>query len=204
MALGDTYSQLKADVASWLNRDDLSANVPDMITLGENRAYRELRLRCMEAALSSTISSGTISVPERYVAMKYAYVNATPVSKLERKDAEWIYQTYPTRSADGIPRYFAREADSFIFAPYPDSAYTVKGIYYRRLPALSDSNTTNWFTENAPELLLFAALAEAKAFIEDNERVSLWNQKYMDVRDRLMKQEEDEEFSGSPLAMTNR
>lgn len=204
MALGDTYSQLKADVASWLNRDDLSANVPDMITLGENRAYRELRLRCMEAALSSTISSGTISVPERYVALKYAYVNATPVRKLERKDAEWIYQTYPTRSADGTPKYIAREADSFIFGPYPDSAYTVKGIYYRRLPALSDSNTTNWFTENAPELLLFAALAEAKAFIEDNERVSLWNQKYMDVRDRLMRQEEEEEFSGSPLAMTTR
>ena len=44
MALG-TYSELKTSIANYLNRDDLTAVIPDFITLTENRLDRELRVR---------------------------------------------------------------------------------------------------------------------------------------------------------------
>jgi hypothetical protein len=199
-----SYSELKTAVSTWLARSDLTSYTGDLVALGEKRIYRDLRIRAMEASLSSTIAAGVIAVPDGYVAMKYAYVEANPIGKMQRKDAEWIYEKYPTRAADGQPRYFAREADNFIFGPYPDSTYTIKGVYYKRLTALSDANPTNWFITNSPDLLLFAALCEAAPFLKADNRIQIWETKYKMVKDSIQLEDDQEEFSGSPLAMTSR
>lgn len=198
------YSDLKTALENWHKRPDLDDYTADFIRLGEHRIYRDVRLRCMETALSTAISSGVIAVPSGYASLKYAYVNGSPMTKLERKDAEWIYHNYPTRSADGKPLFIAREGDNFIFGPYPDSTYTIKGIYYKKLDALSDSNTTNWFTTNAPDLLLFAALCEAGVYMEDDPRIAMWERKYAMQVSAIQAEDEREEFSGSPLAATVR
>ena len=198
----DSYSTLQTAVINRLHRADVTSLVPDFIALGEARIYRDLRIRCMETALSSTIASGVIAVPTGYVELKHAYIDGSPSGKLTRKNADFIYFNYPTRSADGKPKYIAREADNFIFGPYPDSAYTVKGIYYKRLDALSDSNTTNWFITNAPDILLFAALYEAADHISNDAAMMKWDQRYNQVKDRIQSENDAEEFSGSPLSMS--
>lgn len=197
-----TYSELQTAVINRLHRANLTSLVPDFIALGEARIYRDLRIRCMETALSSTIASGVIAVPSGYVELKHAYIDGSPSGKLTRKNADFVYQNYPTRSADGKPKFIAREADNFIFGPYPDSAYTVKGIYYKRLDALSDSNTTNWFTSNAPDILLFAVLCEAADHISNDAAMMKWEQKYIQIKDRIQRENDAEEFSGSPLSMS--
>ena len=111
---------------------------------------------------------------------------------------------FPTRSSTGKPSYIAREGSNFIFGPYPDSAYTIKGIYYAKLTALSDSNTTNWFTSNAPDLLLWAALCEAEPFLKNDERIMLWQSKYDMAKEAIQREERDEQFSGGGLAATVR
>jgi hypothetical protein len=199
-----TYAELKTSISNWLARSDLNAYVGDFIALGEKRIYRDLRIRAMETAMNSSIASGVIAVPSGYVAMKYAYIEANPIGKLARKDAEWIYEKYPTRAADGQPCFFAREADNFIFGPYPDSTYTVKGVYYKRLDALSDSNTTNWFVANAPDLLLFASLCEAAPFLKADNRIQVWEAKSGMVKNSVQLEDDQEEFSGSPLQVTGR
>lgn len=201
----NNYATLQTAVENWLNRPDLATTyTPDLIRLGEIRIYRDLRIRCMETALSSAISSGVLAIPSSYKEMKFAYIESSPISKLQRKDAEWIYHNYRTRSADGTPKFFAREGENFIFGPYPDSDYTVKGVYYKSLPALSGSNTTNWFTDNAPDLLLYASLCEAAPFIKNDERIPIWEGRYNLAKDRIQQEDDREEFSGSPLAMTVR
>lgn len=205
MAAITSYATLTTEIGAWLHRGtSLDAEIAGFIQLGEARVYRDLRVRQMEVSLSSAIASGVISVPTGYLEMKYAYINGSPMRKLERKDAEWIYLNYPTRSSDGTPRFFAREAESFIFGPYPDSAYTVKGVYYKKLDALSDSNTTNWLVTDAPDLILFASLCEAAPWMHDDARIPLWEKKYAQIAQRIQRNDEQEEFSGSPLASTVR
>lgn len=197
-----TYAELQTAIANRLHRTDLTSLITDFISLGEAKIYRDLRIRCMETALNSTISAGVIAVPSGYVELKHAYIDGSPSGKLTRKNADFIYKNYPTRSADGKPKFIAREADSFIFGPYPDSAYTVKGIYYKRLDALSDSNTTNWFTANAPDILLFAALYEAADHTENDAAMAKWGNKYEQVKERIQSENDAEEFSGSPLSVS--
>jgi hypothetical protein len=197
-----TYAELVTAAGNWLHRGtSLDALIPDFITLAENRIYRELRVRQMETAMSITITSGVAAIPSGYRELKYAYIDGTPVGKLERKDSEWIHLNYPTRSADGKPRYIARDAGNFIFGPYPSDGYTLKGTYYKRLAALA---TTNWLTDDAPDLILWATLCEAAPYIVDDERVPLWENKYAIAKQRVQRESDDEEFSGSPLASTVR
>ena len=196
-----SYATLKTTIADWLKRDDLTDSIPGFIRFGELRIYREMRVRAMETALTGTIASGVLAVPSGYVEMKYMRVGT---QKVQRKDVEWMYEKYPTRTSGGQPKFVAREVDSFIFGPYPDSAYTVTGLYYKALPALSDSNTTNWLITDAPDLILFASLCEAAPYMMNDERIPVWGNKYVATKDRIQSQEDDEEFSGSPLAVTAR
>jgi hypothetical protein len=198
------YSEVQDAVARWLHRTELTDYIPDFIALAEARIYRELRIRCMETQLSTAVAAGVIAVPSGYVEMKHARVDAAKPSALQRKSDEWIYANYPTRSADGMPKFFAREADSFIFGPYPDDGYTIKGVYFKRLTALSDANTTNWFTTNAPDILIFGALCEATPYLVKDIRIPVWESKYASVRDQIQRENDREEQSGSPPFMTAR
>ena len=199
-----TWATLKTEVANQLNRTNLTDDVPFFIQLAEFRIYRELRVRQMETVLNSTMSSGQIAVPSGYRSLKFAYIDGTPVQKLERKDAEWIYHNYPTRSASSKPFYIARDGGNFIFGPYPDSAYTVKGVFYKQLDLLSDSNTSNWLITDAPDLIYFAALCEAEPWLGDDDRIAIWERKYEVVKQRVQLADNAEEFSGGPLAATRR
>lgn len=196
------YSELKTAAANWLHRSDLTSYIPDFITFGEAQIYRDLRIRAMETSLNTSISAGVLSVPSGYLEMKFIYADSSPVQKLTRKDAEWIYTNYPTRSSDASPKFFAREGDNFIFGPYPDSGYTVKGIYYKKLDALSDSNTSNWFTTNAPDLLLYAALIAAEPFIKNDARLPTWKAMYDVIKNSVQDTDDREEFSGSVLSVS--
>ena len=197
-----SYSELKTAVANWLNRSDLTSYVPDIITFGEKRIYRDLRIRAMETALSSAISSGVVALPSDYVELKFAYVNGSPTRILKRRQPDFIYEKYPTRSADAKPNFIAREASNFIFGPYPDSGYTIKGVYYKRLDPLSDSNTTNWFTANAPDLLLYASLVEAEPFLKNDSRIATWESFYQRVKNQVQDEDMRENHSGSAPTAT--
>ncbi len=194
-----TYADLQTAVASWLHRADLTAITPDLIRLGELRIFREVRCRDMETALSGTIANGVIALPSDYLDLKFAYIDATPVSKLDRASASQIYEQYPYRSASGKPTSIAREGSNFIFGPYPDSGYAVKGIYYAE--PVSIATTANALFVANPDLYLFAALCEAAPYIQDDPRVQLWEGKYASIKQQIAWEDSEEYGSGAGMAV---
>lgn len=194
------YATLQTSIASFLHRTDMTDIIKELIADAEIRIANELRIRAMEAAFSSAISSGSVALPSGFLEWKFLYVDGDAAQKLERKDPEWIYTNYPERTGSGKPVFFAREGENLIFGPYPNSAYTVKGRYYKKLDALSDSNTTNWFITNAPDLLRYGALCEAAPYMADDQRIAIWEGKYQMAKKRIQKTERDESFSGSVLS----
>lgn len=189
-----SFSTLKSSIADWLDQDDIGDAIDTMIDLAEARIYRELRIKPMETALSVTISSGVAAVPSDYLELRYAYVDTNPVTPLQVKSPQFIHLDYPQRSSDAVPIYIARDGSNFIFGPYPDSNYTIKGSYYAKLDALSTSNETNWFITNAPDLLLYGALVHSAAYLEDDNRLTMWEAAYQQVKDRVIEQDKQERY----------
>ncbi len=54
------YSELKAAIADWLNRSDLTDSIPDFIALAETRHKRDFKIRRMETRVISTIRYGKL------------------------------------------------------------------------------------------------------------------------------------------------
>jgi len=171
----NTYAELQTAVASWVHRADLTTPIPDLIMLGERWIWRHARVRDMEAALSLTIASGVATIPTDYRSLKHARIDGTPTRHLRMRAASWIMENYPLRSSGGKPFFIAADGASFIFGPFPDSNYSVLGTYYKELTTIATSANAV-FTAN-PDLYLFAALAETRAFIQDDKRIPIWTAK---------------------------
>jgi hypothetical protein len=193
------YTTLQSALLDWLDRDDMTAVAPTLVQLGENRIYRELRLRSMEATLNVTIAAGIAPIPADFLELKEAHVLDNNISyPLHSETNEFIYRKYQTRSSDSMPRYISQEGDNFIFGPYPDTTYTIRGTYYKRLTALSASNTSNYFTGNGADLLFWASLAEAELYLKNDNRTVLWEQKYQQARAMITKERNRERTGNGP------
>lgn len=199
MALA-SYANLTAAVADWLHRSDLTTPIADFVVIAENRINREVRCADMETAYTGTISSGVIAVPTDFLEWKAVYIDSNGATRLQPKSWEWLLFNYPTRSAEGLPKFIARNASNFEFGPYPDSTYSVKGTYYKRLAAVS-SSWHNLATEY-PDLYLFGTLVAAAPYIGDDPRIPTWNAMYESIRDSINQEAVKADISGAPLVMT--
>lgn len=202
-----SYTSFGTSLATWLLNTNTAtitdvgvSMVGDLITLGENRLFREARTRDMEVAMSTAIGSGVVAVPSGYVTAKNVYLSGTPTQKLERRSVEWIYEHYPNRSSESKPSFFAREATNFIFGPYPDSNYTFNMVYYKHLTAISGAAVNALFTAN-PDLYLFACLSEGDMVIGRDPRIQVWEAKYRNVLTQVNGEDSSEGGSGSSLQM---
>lgn len=198
MALA-TYANLKTAITSWLDVPvaTFTSQIDDLVTIAEARIFREARTKDNEQSFTTSIGSGVMSLASDYVEMKSIRVDATPVTQLERRSNEWIYSGYPNRSPEGVPRFFAREGAALIFGPYPDSNYTLKGVYYKQLGALS--GTLHALFTNNPDLYLFACLAESELLIGRDERIKIWEAKYQTILANVNGLDNREDSSGSVL-----
>lgn len=196
-----TYAELKTAIVSWLDvpTATFTSQIDDLITVGEKRLFRQARTRDMEYAISATIAAGFIALPADYVSIKYAYIDGSPVTRLERRPSDWIYQHFPLRSADRKPKYIARESTNFIFGPFPDATYAVKGIYYRRQALIA--NTPNALFLANPDLYLFSCLAESEPLIGRDNRIALWEAKYQRILADVNGEDRTEDVSGGGLQM---
>jgi hypothetical protein len=154
-----TYSGLKASIADWLNRSDLTNQIEDFIGLAEADFNAKLRIRQMEQIDAITIDSETETVPTGFIGVrsfyilsagtKYALEYITPHNMFEIKAG----------STTARPRVYTIESDnaaeSLRFGPAPDSAYTGYLSYYKRFPALSDTSTSNYILTNHPGIYLY-------------------------------------------------
>lgn len=201
MAIITDYATLITAIQDYLNRSDLSTFAPNFLQGAEGKLYKNLRIRAMENALSVTTSSGVAALPTSpaFLELKYAYVNQSPVVPLTKVAPEQIYQKFPNRTAGEVPFYIAEEATNFIFGPYPQDGLTIKGIYYARLTSLGSGNTTNWFTSNAPDLLLYGSLLEAEPFLVGDERMVMWNELYTRAFNAVKDEETRRKSGGGKL-----
>jgi hypothetical protein len=196
MALVTNYATLVTAIEDYLARADLTTWVPNFLQNAEQRLYRTLRIRSMESALSGTIASGVLALDSDFLELKYAYVNRTPVQLLERVAPQEIYGRWPTRSGGAVPTHIAVDGTNYIFGPYP-GAFDIAGVYYARPALLSGSNTTNWFSDNCPDLLLYGALLEAESFIKNDPRIMVWKDFYAQALESV--KEEESVQRGGPL-----
>jgi len=179
MAL-DTFSGLKTTIADYLNRDDLTSIIPSFITLAEAKFNRKLRVRQMVKRATATIDTQYFAFPTDWLQAKQFVLNTNPITYLEyvtNFQGDELRAT--TAISVGKPQYYSFVGSQIEVIPSPDTGYTGELTYYGKIPALSDSNTSNWLLAYAPDLYLYGALLEASPYLKDDERLAVWGNLYI-------------------------
>lgn len=199
MALAN-YTDLLASVAAWLNRTDLTAIIPDFVTIAEARISRDLRVRkqILTSTLSTVSGARGVNLPADWLAFENVSLLTSPEQQLTYATVEHLDIVYPNNGTNGKPSLYTIEGDQILFGPTPDGIYTVSILYFARFAALA-TNSTNWLMTNHPSVYLYAALMQACLYVKDDKRMSEYKALYEDVVSGLQKQDDTAQHSGSSL-----
>ena len=200
------YTELKASVADWLNREDLTAQIPDFITFAEARLNRTLRTREMLTRRRTVTTDGFIGLPPDYLETYQLQLptNATntpePLTFIGPDEAARFKAT----SMTGKTRYYTIIDGAFELIPTPSSSVELTITYYAKVPALSSTQATNWLLTKAPDIYLYATLANAAPYLQNDERIPVWSQLASSAFDELMMDSERASRSRTNLTARRR
>lgn len=169
----DTYTNLKAALASALHRGDLTNSIPDFISLAEAKFNKRLRIRAMENRQTATASSEYLSLPDGFLALRNLQLNTTPRQLLEYAAPEWLDRNYPDSTSLGEPKFYTLVGGEIQLAPVPDSSYEIEIDFYKKWDIATDG--TNWLLTNDPRTYYYGALMEASAFLVNDKRIPVWS-----------------------------
>jgi len=200
----NSYSTLQTAVANWLDRDDLTDRIPEFIALNEAIFNRVLRIRAMETTVTADTVGGTKSydLPTGYVQMRQIHLVTSPVTALQYLTPEMMYRVW-AGSSSGKPESYTIIGDKIFFGPTPDSVYSYTITYYKTFDNLSDSATTNWVILNAADVYLYGTLLQAEPFLNNDQRIPVWERGLRQGMADLQEQDDKDRHSGSELRVMN-
>ena len=180
-----TYSSLTQDLKDWMENDgtEFSNETDNFIGLAEQRIVRDIDPQAFTTSAYSSfnVNDRFVTKPTDALIIRHLlYLDSDSKRNfLEKKTDEFIYDYWPTSATTGTPKYWTDYNDTeLLVAPTPSAALTIEMSYVQRLDTLSSSNTTNWLTINAQELLLFGSLMEACTFSKSREDLQIYSQRY--------------------------
>lgn len=181
-----TFTELKAAIATWAHRTDLTAVIPDFIALAESRINRSAFLHRLEQEtnLLSVVDARTIALPSGLVEPKALWLT-TYNDRLELRYR--LPDLMPVYDDSGQPQYWTIDGATIAFDRPADQAYTWT-LRYTGSFTLSDAAPTNWLLTNHPDVYLYASLLETAPYIRDMEQMQVWKAAYdlalMEVNDK--------------------
>lgn len=198
------YSDLKAAIASWAARNDLTTQLDDFIDMAEADFNRKLRTEQMIAETTLTLSSTSTSVnlPSDFLEIESIAYTTYP-AEINFATRKQLKDQYASQSS-GKPKVYTLRAAAtsggvqrMEFGPSPDGAYSLIMSYYQKIPGLSTSNTTNWLMTKEPEAYLFCSLSKALSYIQDSERKQEIKIRWAEIETELTQEDENRKLGGS-------
>lgn len=158
-----TYSELQANVATYLHRTDLTAVIPTFIQLAESALFREVSPPETETVVTGSTVSGYAVLPVDFGTLQKLTITANGTTRA----LEYLALANVGNEVQESPGYYTFEAGKLrIYGTSTGQAYTLH--YLPNMGALSDTNTTNWLLANAPDLYLYASCLEGAKYIRDD------------------------------------
>lgn len=197
-----TYSELKDAVADLLDRDDLTTQIPTFISLAEASFNRGIRHWRMEARTQGSQSSGDqyMQIPSDWIETMRMHVTGNGTTVLDLASmADIADKRAGAEDVTGRPTHYAMVDSQFELYPTPDADYTIELLYIAKIPVLSDSNTSNWLLDEAPDLYLYGAALHSAPLLQEDERLAVWGQMYGALGKAINSASKRAKFSGSGL-----
>jgi hypothetical protein len=189
------YASLQTAISDTLDRADLP--VTTFIRLAEAAIGRELRHWRMESREEAAVLARFVALPTGWKETVRMSISGGADLDLV-SDAE-MASMRARNSTGGSPLFYALTAGQIELYPAPDGNYTLEHVFKAAVPALSDSNTSNWLLDEAPDAYLYGALIHSAPYLVEDARLSTWGALYTSAIDGLQKESDKARHSGTGL-----
>lgn len=200
----NTYTNLQTAIANFLARSDLTAQIPDFITMAEARMSRELETRSQEKRVQASTVGGNeyLALPTDLREVREVKLNTTPLTVLNYYSPVALDEKFAS-GGQGKPLGYSIIGDEIKLRPIPDTTYTVEIVYIGTIEALSTTNQTNNVLTRSPDAYLYGALAEAYAYLLDEQRAAQYMQRFNLAIDEIRRDEQRAHYGTGSLQMSS-
>ncbi len=208
MAESLTYNSLITDIQTYAERSDSGfiAQIPRFIMLAENRIASEVHglglLKFGDFQLNQ--SNPTFAKPARWRETSFLYIIINgEIQFLKGRGLTFCRTYWPDQTQEGVPEYYCDYSyEHTLVAATPDQDYSAQIAYHERPIPLDITNQTNWTTQYAPQLILYASLLEAQPWLKLDERVATF-QSMFDRASAAVTQEATRRVNGDDALQRN-
>ena len=188
-----TLTTLKQAIKDYAENDETTFvnNLDNFIRNTEERLLKlvDLNFFRKNVTAATAASNKFLALPSDYLAsFSFSVVSGGKNVFLLQKDVNFLQEYTPDPTVTGTPKYYGIfDVNNIILAPTPDQAYTAELHYYYRPESLTTASTgTTWFSENAPDVLLYGCLIDAYMFMKaDPQTIQMYEQKFVETATRL-------------------
>jgi hypothetical protein len=194
-----SYTDLQASIRSWLNRDELTSEIPDFIVLCEAKLRRRLRAKQVRVRSSILLGpTGEYILPAGVKEVSSLYLNGADLKgELRLTTPERVNLIRAQWGPSGIPTVFAVVDGTLLLGPVPDTSYDAEIIWDAEITPLSASAPTNWLLTDYPDIYLYGSLMHSAPFLRDDERLTEWEGLLNTALDELEKARDSAEYGGN-------
>jgi hypothetical protein len=202
MATITNYSTLQSTIADYLNRADLTSQIQTFIQFVESDLNTRLRCREMIVRATTTNDDEFVKLPLDFLeALNLQIVGgASPLRYVTLDEADMINKAQVLTQVS----VYSLMNGAIELIPPPSTDVEIEMVYYGKIPALSDSQTTNWLLTKAPDVYLYGALTHAAPFLMDDQRIPVFGNIYLKRVEELNQESQKSLHSGSPLLARTR
>lgn len=198
-----TYSGLQSAIADFLNRSDLTSQIPGFISLAESKFNRDERLRCRQAIVraQADLNAQFETLPSDYAEMWNIQLNTQPLTVMEYVPPQVADQWKARHWAPGKPTKFTVVGNTMELVPPPDGTYSAEMLYFGKITPLSSTNTSNWLLQLAPDAYLYGALMESAPYLRDDDRLSMWAASLNAILEQIRVNDQRATYNAGPIMM---
>lgn len=205
-----TYDELVTKIRDYTEVDSgvfTSTIINGFIDDAEFRILRDVDSDNNRKYATATLNTGNrfIDTPQNLLVIRSAQIiDGSDRTYMEPRDTSFMSE-FNASGATGKPRYYAMwDEDTIVFAPTPDSAYTIQLNYILKPTSLVDNTSGTYLSQKFPNGLLYACLVEAYGFLKGPaDMIQFYEQKYASALqgftiEQVGRRRRDEYQDGSP------
>lgn len=167
-----TYAELQTEIADFIVHDDVTSKAGDLIRLFEAAANDGLRMHERESRAQHTVPAGEthqyITLPTDWGGPRAVRRDCGPIEYVTPSEMDYIKAFQPGLTVnDEFFGYYTIEAQTIRLYPSAAAGESIEFLYWKNIPALSATNTTNWLLALRPDLYLYGSLMHAGVYIKD-------------------------------------
>jgi len=197
-----TYDELKTQVASYLNRGDLTSQMDIFISLTESDINKKIKHQDMmkRAVAKADSTSQYMQLPADWINCINIELNTADHKVLMQQSIESLdLKRMSINNTKGTPQYYAISDDAIELCPTPDKDYELQLTYYADVPALSSTNTTNFVSTNYPDIYIYGCCKHASIYLMEDERIKLFENLFDKALEEVRLQQERASFGKGSL-----